>query len=145
MHHRGGPLRALVRGLFGLLILFLVLSFVLSFFGMRGWGMPWHMDGYGVTQSVTTTGMPGGMMGRWGFDKDDSRVFGVIKKIDGATITILDNANAERTVVSTGTTVIVDSTSELSLSDLIVGDRIGVTGTSDDKTITAKLIEVITN
>lgn len=133
-HYRDGIFSFFVYGFLKLLILLIVISFIASFFGMRGWGMPWHTGGYG---------MPGGMMDRWSVDKDSSRVFGVIQKIDGATITILDNGNAERAIVSTASTIITDGDTELSIGDLKVGERIGVTGKSDDKALTAKLIEVI--
>ncbi len=144
-HHRGGMVSAFARGFLMFLILVIVISFVASFFGMRGWGTPWQMmGGYGYTRSTDSDiFVPGGMMGRWSADKDSIRLFGVIKKINGATITMLDNGNAERTVVSTASTIIVDGDVELSIGDLEVGERIGVTGVSDDKVLTAKLIEVV--
>ena len=86
--------------------------------------------------------VPGGMMGRGALIKN-VRIFGVIKKIDGAVITVLDNGNTERAIVSTASTIIVDGDTELSVGDLKVGERIGVTGRSDDNILTAKLIEVI--
>lgn len=128
--HHGGVLSVFARGFLMVLVLVMAISFIASFFGMRGW----HMGGYGI---------PGGMMGRWSVDRDNARVFGVIKKIDGATITILDNGNTERSVVSTASTIITDGDTELSVGDLKVGERIGVTGTSDNKVLTAKLIEVV--
>ena len=56
---------------------------------------------------------------------------------------MLDNGNTERAIVSTASTIIVDGDTELSVGDLKVGERIGVTGRSDDNILTAKLIEVI--
>jgi len=146
-HHRGGMLSAFARGFLALLILLIVISFVASFFGMRGWGTPWQMmGGYGFTRSTDSSVLaPGGMMGRWSADNDSGRVFGIIKKIDGATITILDNGNTERAVVSTASTVIYDAVGEMSIGDLKIGERIGVTGRLDDTTLTAKLIEVVGN
>mgnify|MGYP001585682432 FL=1 len=143
-HYRGGMLSFFARGFLAFLILMVVISFIASFFGMRGLGMPWHMGGYGFTRSSDSGVLvPGGMMGRWSVDKDSVRIFGVIKKIDGAVITVLDNGNTERAIVSTASTIIVDGDTELSVGDLKVGERIGVTGRSDDNILTAKLIEVI--
>lgn len=128
--HGGGMVSCFARFFLTLFILMVVVSFAASFFGVRGW----HMGGYGV---------PGGMMGRWSVDKNSTRVFGIIQKIDGATITILDNGNTERAVVSTASTIITDGDVELSIGDLKVGERIGVTGISDDEVLTATLIEVV--
>ena len=83
-------------------------------------------------------------MGRWSIQSDSVRVFGVIQSISGATITILDNGATERDVVSAARTVIIDADSELSLGDLNIGDRIGVTGTLNDEVLTAQVIEVFT-
>jgi hypothetical protein len=71
------------------------------------------------------------------------REFGVISKIEGNQITIMNNAAQEQLVLSQADTVIVASSTEVGLSVLEVGQDIIVIGALDnDNVLTAKVIDI---
>lgn len=78
-------------------------------------------------------------------DKEMTKLFGTITKIEGNKITILDNSAKEAVVISESTTTIINSTGEISLSKLQVGQNIAAYSKpgKDDKAGEVKLIQVM--
>jgi hypothetical protein len=134
---RGGWFVRLLRVIVWLIVLGLVLSIAASFFIFGIFSH--HMGSY----SVRGIPVKNGFMMQWhSTSEDDVQLFGIITKISGAAITIIDNGNVLRTVLSSANTGIYDVDAELSIKDLKVGDRIIATGTLLDRTLTATTIEI---
>ena len=78
-------------------------------------------------------------------DKEMTKLFGTITKIEGNKITILDNSAKEAVVISESTTTIINSTGEISLSKLQVGQNIAAYSKpgKDYKAGEVKLIQVM--
>ncbi len=62
------------------------------------------------------------------FFKGADRIFGAITKIEGNKITVMDNANQERILITQATTTIMSVSQEVGLKDLKVGQNINFTG-----------------
>jgi hypothetical protein len=112
--------------------------------------------GYGMmtTQAIPAgTAVPAfGMMGfekggSWGEEKEGkgmTRLFGVITKIDGNKITILDNGAKEQTFLSQPATTIMTATGEVGLSALKAGQNvILLQEKGEDKKLELKLVQVL--
>ncbi len=100
-------------------------------------GVHGKTDGTSVTATEIMTGTLG--MGMKGMGRHGGRgVVGEVTAVDGTTITVKGADNKSYTVEGSDATVsrVVDG----SLSDIKVGDRIGVHGTLDGTTVTAKHI-----
>lgn len=69
-------------------------------------------------------------------------IFGEITAIDGSKITVRDNGAQEQVIFSSADTRIMESISEIPLSDLRVGQAISVWGANGLTGLNAKLIRV---
>jgi len=116
--------------------------------------------GYGM---MTTQAIPADVavpaFGMMGFEKggffgercDDekegkgmTRLFGVVTKIDGNKITVLDNGAKEQTFISQPETTIITATGEVGLSALKAGQNVILLQVKgEDKKLELKLVQVL--
>jgi Cu/Ag efflux protein CusF len=74
--------------------------------------------------------------------QNSSQISGVISNIDGTKITIKDNGNQDKVILSTSNTRIISATGETNLSFLKTGQNISAVGTRQNNQLEASIIRV---
>lgn len=114
-------------------------SFKASYYPMMGIGrggmMSWNINGNFPAE---------GMMRGWQEfnQKNAVQIFGVISKIEGAKITVVDNGNEEKIINSVSDTRIISITGQASLSVLKAGQNISALGEMRDNQLQASFIRI---
>jgi len=95
--------------------------------------------------TVPAFGMMGFEKGKWGEEgKDMVKLFGVITKIEGNKITVLDNGAQEQTLLSQPETTIMTATGEVGLSALKAGQNVILLQKKcEDKQLKLELVQVL--
>jgi hypothetical protein len=95
--------------------------------------------------TVPAFGMMGFEKGRWGEEgKDMVKLFGVITKIEGNKITVLDNGAKEQAFLSQPETTIMTATGEVGLSTLKAGQNVILLQKKcEDKQLKLELVQVL--
>lgn len=144
------------KGFWMIVVLLLVIGSIFCFsfgFGSRHFSKRFGV-GYYPMMGIGRDGMmnwganrdypAGGMMRSWQVSNQENavQIFGVISKIEGAKITVVDSGNQEKIINSVSSTRIISSTSQVSLSVLKVGQNISVLGEMKDNQFQANLIRI---
>lgn len=118
---------------------------VSNFSHMKGKAVTRSFTPYGNTQMAKEKGGTCPFARNGSIDgKNSNKVFGVMTKVDGNKITVLDNSNKEQIFETTAQTSIVELDEEVGLNDLAAGQKLNIfTSTGDDGKVSVKFIDVI--
>ena len=148
----------IVRIIFKIVFILIIVALICLAFS-RGFhhgrfGNEMKFGGCGMMNSQTVpavtcagAGMMGFEKGVWGEEKegkDMAKLFGVITKVEGNKITVLDNGAKEQTFLSQPETTIMTSAGEVGLSALKAGQNvILMQGKGEDKQLKLELVQVL--